>query len=512
MRNHNKKSDPVGGEGRRGRAGVLEFIAPALAMVGLATVYIAGLGHHGMFMWDEAHYAVLGRALARGEGYVEPNGAPEALRPPVLPLAVAAALRLLPGDDPDRKSLAVLIGAALLAVLVVYASARAEAGVIGGLAAALLFGTFPEVCRLASYLLTEIPLMVFYTAAVILFDRGLHHDARWFPVAWACFALAMMTRYTAVLFGPTCALLVAFCIASRDEAAIRRMRTAYFLGAPLIAAVILLPMFARAQLLFGDALIGFKMASRQLPDYSAHARMPLLHYVSILPSMIGWLPALALAAVVGGVVARRDHLGVSCLTAAVVIFAWLSQYGWKEPRLVSAALPFMAILLGTTLSRLAHSAGLRNPHAVIAAAAVLFLVGVQVDPSYRRVRAEITGSVALGYPSFLHAMDWVRGETPLTAVLMGPNCYQISWYADRSCTPLPGETRSRAAPASLRTSLAGVDYVVATSFERGQPAYVGEQFARLTSDDYATGAAWRFRDSRFSTLVVPSTLLLERGA
>lgn len=492
-------------EGRGRGARLLTLLVPVAAIAGLATIYVSGLGHHGMFMWDEAHYAVLGRALARGEGYVAPDGTPESLRPPVLPLAVAAALRLMPGRDPDRTALAVMVVAALFAVLVVYVSVRAEVGAIGGLAAALLFGTFPEVCRLASYLLTEIPLMVFYTAAVILFHRGLHRDPRYFPAAWVCFALALMTRYTAVLFGPTCALLVAFCLATRDAAALRRMRTGYFIAGPLVAAVILLPMFVRAQLHFGDALVGFKKASQQLPEYSAHARMPVHYYVSLLPRMIGWLPALALAAMSGYVVASRDRLGVTCLIAAVVIIGWLSQYGWKEPRLVSAALPFMAILLGTGLSRFAFAENMRNPHALIAAAAVLFLVGVRFDPGYRSVRARITGSVALGYPSFLHAMDWVRRETPRTAVLMGPNCYQISWYADRSCTHLPRE-------ASFRASLAGVDYVVATSFERGQPPYLNEQLERVTPSDYATGRAWRFRDSRFWTSVVPSTLLVEGGA
>lgn len=69
---------------------------------------VSGLGSHGMLMWDEAHYAVLGRALARGEGYVRPSGAPEALRPPTLPAAVAVALVASP-DASDRTVLSVTV-------------------------------------------------------------------------------------------------------------------------------------------------------------------------------------------------------------------------------------------------------------------------------------------------------------------------------------------------------------------------------------------------------------------
>src|SRR5690606_10287427 len=111
---------------------------------------------------------------------------------------------------------------------------------------------------------------------------------------------------------------------------------------------------------------------------------------------------------------------------------------------------------------------------------VLFLAAVQVDPTYSRVRAEITHSVALGYPSFRWAMEQVREETPPTAVLMGANCYQISWYAERPCLPLPSSAASGAAPRDFRYALSRVDYLVATSFERGQPAYLHDQLAKLT--------------------------------
>jgi 4-amino-4-deoxy-L-arabinose transferase-like glycosyltransferase len=404
------------------------------------------------------------------------------------------------------SSSAITALAALLCIVVIYACAYRAGGAVAGFAAALLFACFPEVWRSTTHLLTEIPFMLFYTPAVIFFHRGVHVDGRNFLLAWPCFALALMTRYTAVLFAPTCILIAAVPLLMRDGAAIDRMRSRHFLLGPLLAALMLAPMLARAWFHFGDPLTGFRAASRQLPDYSRHARMPVYHYVTLLPSMVGWLPAIALPVAIGDALARRDRLGISCVIAAAVIVAWLSQYGWKEPRLVSAALPFVAIAIGIGIGRLwrevggGAAGGVRR--AAIGALPVVLALAIQLDPNYARAARQITGSVTLGYPSFLDAMEQIRRDTPATAVLMGPNCYQISWYARRRCLPVPAE---RPAPAAWLRLASDADVLIVTSFERGQPAWLNDVLARLqlsAGDRLAT-----FRDARFSTALVPTNLV-----
>jgi hypothetical protein len=293
----------------------------------------------------------------------------------------------------------VTVAAALLCTTIVYFCLFSYAGSVAAIAGGFAFATSPEIWRATSYLLSEIPFMLLYTLAVIFFFRGLYVDSRSFTIAWPCFAMALMTRYMAVLFGPTCAVLVAVPLLSRDREAIARMRTPHFLIGPILAALFLAPMFVRAWINFGDPLTGFRAAAQQLPDYSRHAQMPLLHYFSLLPSMLGWLPTLVLAASVADIAARRDKLGITCAIAALVIIAWHSQYGWKEPRLISAALPFMAIAIGLGLSSAGSRLGAAVPtrHTLsqrvgLALVVLAIIAGIRFDPSYARaVREILTG-------------------------------------------------------------------------------------------------------------------------
>ncbi len=486
-----------------------ELIA-ILAAAGV--LYLSGLGSHGMFMWDEAHYAVLGRALAEGKGYVGPDGEPESLRPPMLPAAIATVLTLAPSAD-DTTVRRVTVVFALLCIFVVYGCVYIEAGSLAAIAAALLFATFPEIWRSTSYLLSELPFMLFYTPAVFFFHRGLHSDSRNFLVAWPCFALALLTRYTAVLFGPTCVMLVGLALLTRDREALARMRAPAFVLGPAVAAIILAPLFARAWIHFGDPLVGFKAASRQLPDYSAHAQMPLFHYLALLPTMMGRLPAAAALLAIGGSSGRRNKLGISCTIAATVIVAWLSQYGWKEPRLISAALPFLAIVIAlgidstwTSLNSGESAIARRMTTPVIGVSVLVVAVGaIRFDPSYGGARFDISMLKTLGYPSFLEATEWISTRTPESARLLGPNCYQISWYSRRSCRLLPSQRYLDDNDRTLAEVAAHFDYVVATSFERGQPAYLNEAIRaaeQSTSADVQT-----FSDRRYWTKIVATEVL-----
>ena len=55
-------------------------------VLGFAFLFLSSLGSHGGLMWDEAEYANLGRDIRLGREYGSH------FRPPVLPLAVAAAM------------------------------------------------------------------------------------------------------------------------------------------------------------------------------------------------------------------------------------------------------------------------------------------------------------------------------------------------------------------------------------------------------------------------------------
>jgi hypothetical protein len=105
-------------------------------------------------------------------------------------------------------------------------------------------------------------------------------------------------------------------------------------------------------------------------------------------------------------------------------------------------------------------------------------------------------------------MEVIERETPVTTVLvttvlMGPNCYQISWYSDRRCRPLPSDRTLGQNQSSLAAHLAGVDYVLVTSFERGQPRYIRNDLRRIEREQ--GGRVETFSDPRFWTAIVPAS-------
>ncbi|MEW6278965.1 MAG: glycosyltransferase family 39 protein [Candidatus Eremiobacterota bacterium] len=462
-----------------------------VALVALGILYAGTLDAHGMFMWDEAEYACLARAIVRGEPYTD------ALRPPMLPLSGSVALLLSARDADADLKMAVLLFA-LMGLWVVYAFMVRQVDRPTGLAAMGLLGLAPAYWDHATWFLAEIPLIVFFTGALFLFYRGLYGG----PPAclygcWVCVALALLTRYTALLFGPLCLLFTAFAALGGGRAA---LRSRHFWLSPLAGVAVMAPWLIRAQLVHGDALVGFKIASGQLQRYLPGVSMPWDFYLLGLPELIGW-PGLVLFAI-GAVWAAvaRDRFALHLLVVVAFFFVWFGAYRYKELRLITAVLPFMACVAAVGMTR---AVGGRWPEmASLASIACVLLLPVATWDLIR-VRPAIVGRVALGYPSFLDAARYVREVTPADAVVMGAPTPQLSWYLDRRVVPLPGQE------ADLRAALEGVDRVVVVNWERGQPAYVGDVLrrSRLTP---GTAGVTVFSDASFANVVIPADALSER--
>src|SRR5262249_56230582 len=127
------------------------------------------------------------------------SGKPNRLRPPVLPLSGAASMRLA-GSTADEVVKRPMLAFSLLALLVVYAGAATVYGWETGLAAASLLGASPAFWIATPLFLTEIPFVACLCGAIVAFHLGLYRDSRFFVLAWACWALAFLTRYTSTLF------------------------------------------------------------------------------------------------------------------------------------------------------------------------------------------------------------------------------------------------------------------------------------------------------------------------
>ncbi len=94
----------------------------------------------------------------------------------------------------------------------------------------------------------------------------------------------------------------------------------------------------------------------------------------------------------------------------------------------------------------------------------ILLGGVSVINGLK-MQQQFTRTVALGYPSFSRAMQFLHAQTSLDAVLVGANYPRIHWYTDRRTIDFPDESE-------LRSVLERSEWVIVTNFERSQRHYV----------------------------------------
>lgn len=473
--------------------------APLVALLLLfGGLYATTLDSYGMFMWDEAEYASLGRSVLRGEGF-SISGEPNPLRPPVLPLAAAASM-LISGRSTDTAAKVPNLIFALLGLAIVYLLTSAELGLLAGLSAAALLGMFPAFWLMTANLLAEIPFMAFFAAAVLLLYAGLYRRPRLLLGSWFAFGLALLTRYTALLFLPIAAGFAAVALLPRRRGGAPGLWSRSFFLGPCIAAAVLAPWLIREQVVFGDALVGIKESSTQLQLFMPGVSMPWDYYLLHLPALTHWIPLMLFVLGIGWAVWGRDRFVLHCLGVVVFVLIWFSVYRYKELRMVTSALPFVAIVAAFGLTRTLQRRWIGERWRVALAAVVLMAAFATTAPTVRRIaRREITQ----GYPSFLQAMKFLREKSSRDAVVIGANYPQISWYADRTAVDFPPEDQ-------LPEALKRAEWVVITNFERGQKPYVRRLIDKVSTADVRAGQAALFSDTRFDTLVVRSSLLRKR--
>jgi len=461
-----------------------------LVLVGLVGFW--NLGAHGMLIWDEAEYASLGRSLANGEGY-QISGVVNAIRPPLLPLSVAAAFAAT-GLQTDWTAKIPIVLFGLAAIVAVYWIVRRQWGPWPAFAAAWSLAAFPEFATRLVLLLSEVPFMALYAAALFSFYVAFQRGGQWFFWGWAFFALALSTRYTALLFGPTLILVFLYeCVLDRKRV-LERLRSRAIWAAPSIALLILAPWYWRQWLVSGDALVGVKYAATQIPTYNVAAMPWWFYFASAFPAMTAAGALLAVGGLTHGALIARKRLAVYALIAATVIVGWHTRYDYKEVRLVTAALPMLAVGVGWAVKAWTDR---WSTHRFVKAIPTLLLL-LMTAQSILATGAQYRFARALGEPSFVDAMTFIRGATDQDATLIAPNQPQAHWYSQRRCLPAP------ATPKEFRRRLDEADWVVITNFERGQPPYLSEAAKGLRPADTFQGSARIFKDDRYKTVLLRS--------
>ena len=242
-------------------------------------------------------------------------------------------------------------------------------------------------------------------------------------------------------------------------------------------------------------LAGIWYASRQIPNYKV-AVLPWHYYLGALPGMVSWPLFLGVVVGIGYALRRRDGLGLSCLLAAAVIVGWMTQYEYKELRLITAILPLFAVLAGIAAGKVILPFLRRRWGARISVAAVGLAVALAFVLNLQQARGVLRATVALGYPAFTEAMTYIRSNTPEDEIVMGSNVAQMAWYSDRPCLRLPGKRDK------LIERLHLADWVVLVDFERSQPAIAGELAGVVTNEDLASGAVRIYDSGQFKTILM----------
>ena len=464
-----------------------------------SVLYASTLDSHGLFMWDEAEYASIGRSVVDGDGY-SIDGHANALRPPLLPLTGSTAI-LISGstDDVTLKYMIVLF--ALLGLALLYHLVRLAHGEGSALLAAIVLGLSPSFWQYTSYFLSEIPFLTFFLGAVLYMHHGLYSDQRYFKYSWMCFGLAMLTRYTAVLFGPILLLMLVIALLVRDgkEEIRSRIFSRAFLFTPLIAAGILTPWLIRQQLTFGDALVGFKQASGQLQVYLPNLSMSWFFYLVNLPGMITWIGVSLMLVGVVWTLKKRDLLGLNCILVSIFLLIWFSFYRFKEVRLITAILPFLAVLASLGAMELRKQFIPRiDPR--LWGIVVGLVLGTN---SYLTTKPFFTQYITRGYPVLNQAMSFIKNNSAERALIMSSIGPQVFWYTHRRTTHIPGRK-------DLAKALESADWVLLVSFAHGQPRYASKLLSKFNRIDVEEGHLRVFVNQQFQAYVISAGELKKR--
>ncbi len=467
-------------------------MAVLLALFGI--LYSFSVNSYGMFLWDEAEYASIGRSVLRGQAFAV-SGVPNSLRPPILPLAGAASMLLFGEQSDDSILRGTACGFALLALLCVYGFAAAAFDRTTGLVAAALLGIAPFFWIFVPLFMCEIPFLAFFAAAVWFFYFGAYIHQRFFVWSWICWALAFLTRYTASLFLPVIILFIAIAWWQGGPDTRRRLWSPTFFLSPLAGFLLLVPWLTREYLTFGSPLAGIRKASHQLQDYMPGVSMPWNVYLRHMPAMLSLEIAALFVAGVIWAFWKRDRFSLHNVLVAAVILTWFSCYRYKEDRMVSSALPFMVVIAAVVLTK--ATASLRP----LARGAVLggLLAGFFIL-NLRVTHPILAHRVTVGYPIFLDAMAFLRENATPGAMVLGANSPQIHWYSNMLSTNIPERDEL---PEALRHS----EWMVITNFEPDQKPYVFE-LRHLVANDPTSRLSAVFQDNECVTVVVRSDMLL----
>lgn len=486
----------------------------------LGCFLFSNLGAYKMFMWDESQYASIAYCVYTGQGYME-NGQSETARLPVYPLSIAAAFALFGVSYETTKIPGIMF--ALLSVFAVYFFAGKYAGKKAGVASAFLIAVTPLFFTLTLNTLTEVTYSTLFFISAIFFYLAVHKNEKYFYLFAVFFGLSFLTRYNAALFPIIVAVYLVYLF-FRDKGklyAVLKSKHVYFSLVLFLAVMAPWMFYMHAET--GDVFSGLYGAQNLFRNYGV-ASFPWYHYFVLVQDVLG-VPVLLLFILgIAYTVYKRHDFGVYCLIFVMVNFAYFSQFGWKEERMMVSWLPFMLILSGIGLMKVVYPWLKRDLKSDFLSLAVCMLLvsGVAYFNYTGVIAPKLEYSTAIGYPSLIQAASFVEAESVPSESIVGASVPQYSWYTKRIVHWYPQDARGL---VELLSENDDISFVLINNYERVQPGYVVQVFSQGFFDEQGRfrnpadeqkvrifGDIAHFNDPmRYPvTIVVPSDLFVER--
>lgn len=205
----------------------------AVSVLGAALVLARGLTHGPALHWDSINYLAVARNLLAGEGFLNYDGTPYTLWPPLYPLLLALLTVGGPGLL-DPLAVAGPLNAALLGVTIFvagrYLHRRLESRFLA-LWAPLVLALALPLGELARWALSETLFVLLLTLALIAAADHLAEGRRSsLALAALCGALALLTRYQGVGVVAAVALAPLFRRGDRPGTRVKRSALVFLAG------------------------------------------------------------------------------------------------------------------------------------------------------------------------------------------------------------------------------------------------------------------------------------------
>jgi hypothetical protein len=310
-----------------------------------------------------------------------------------------------------------------------------------------------------------------------------------------------LTRYTCVLLGPVFVLSVALGVITDRAKVTEKLKSKKFWIAPFVGLAIQLPWLIRQYSNSGDPLSGFRYAAGQLQRYAPEMSMPAHYYLAEMPAMLT-IPILCLVLLgVAWVLKSSNKFGLQIVLVTLFLLSWFSAYRYKEFRLITAILPFLAALAGVGYSRVlgAHWSGFRKPWVALI---VVLSLGFY---SHYRLAPFFTHNRVVGYPSLQKsAQELSEFCTEESQIMVAPSP-QFAWYSGRNVVGFPPREK-------FAEKLKEADFVVIVNYERGQPEYLRPLVGKLFPEPQNVSQKYIIVSDRFQnhTFITSGPELLKR--